>query len=193
MEHLQSLTLLNILFYGFNILWVVEFVVFNNRKQKGRFQENKSFYWLSLAIISTIGLTLLLNRNDIGRYVDQPFYAFSQILSLLLYCVGLFLRYASSYILGKNFTRHVRVDKTMILASTGPYRYLRHPLYVGLWFISLAFTLYVGNGISFLFGLVVLTTLLVIRMRFEERALTILHPEYQAWKNKRYRFIPFIF
>jgi protein-S-isoprenylcysteine O-methyltransferase Ste14 len=81
----------------------------------------------------------------------------------------------------------------MILASTGPYRYLRHPLYVGLWFISLAFTLYVGNGISFLFGLVVLTTLLVIRMRFEERALTILHPEYQAWKNKRYRFIPFIF
>jgi protein-S-isoprenylcysteine O-methyltransferase Ste14 len=193
MEHLQSLSFLNILFYGLNVFWVIEFFIFNNRQQRGRFQENKSFYWLSFAILLTIGLTLLLNRNDVGRYVEAPFYQVIQMIALGFYTVGLLLRYTSSMILGKHFTRHVRVDKNMILASTGPYRYLRHPLYVGLWLITLAFPLYVGNWISFLFGLVVLTSLLLVRMRFEERALTTLHPEYQSWKKKRYRLIPFIF
>jgi protein-S-isoprenylcysteine O-methyltransferase Ste14 len=193
MEHLQSLSFLNILFYGLNVFWVIEFFIFNNRQQRGRFQENKSFYWLSFAILLTIGLTLLLNRNDVGRYVEAPFYQVIQMIALGFYTVGLLLRYTSSMILGKHFTRHVRVDKNMILASTGPYRFLRHPLYVGLWLITLAFPLFVGNWISFLFGLIVLTSLLLVRMRFEERALTTLHPEYQSWKRKRYRFIPFIF
>ena len=193
MEHLQSLSFLNALFYLLNMFWLLEFVIFRNKSKRGEYKEFASYFILILIIISTILGTILLSRSHLGLLVENPIYLGFQLLGLLFMIIGLFLRYVGSYSLGRYFTRHVDVSSTMTLVSTGPYRKLRHPLYLGLFLITIAFPIYVGNFLA----LVIFSPLLFIamsyRMMIEEKALIAIHPSYKEWMKSRYRFIPFIY
>jgi protein-S-isoprenylcysteine O-methyltransferase Ste14 len=193
MEHLRLLTITNALFYIFNLLWILEFLIFRNRQKIGRFKENKSFWFLSLSILMVIVLTIYFSRMGWGIIKDHAFFVYVQILALLLYAFGLWLRYRGSQLLGHHFTRHVAVSSSINLVSTGPYRYLRHPLYLGLFIITIAFPIYVGNLYALFIGLPLLTFVFAWRMRIEEKALRLVHPSYASWAKSRYRFIPFIY
>jgi protein-S-isoprenylcysteine O-methyltransferase Ste14 len=193
MEHLQPLTFFNILFYVANFFWLFEFILFRNKNKKGRFQEKQSFLFLVGVIILTIGISIELNRRTIGLMVDTPYYFWMQILGLIFYGVGLYLRYRGSIILGLSFTRHVAVNAKLPLAEKGPYQKLRHPLYLGLFLLSIAFPLYIGNIIAFLIFSPLLFFSLRQRMIIEEKAMSRLHPDYEKWKQSRYRFIPLIY
>jgi protein-S-isoprenylcysteine O-methyltransferase Ste14 len=193
MEHLRLLSWPNILFYLANLLWVLEFVVFRNRQTKGRFKENRSFWFLTLTLVITIVLTIQLSRLDLGTTDESMIYPWFQTLGLVFYAIGLFLRYQGSVVLGQHFTRHVAVSQQMELRSHGPYRYLRHPLYLGLWLIALAFPLYVGNWLALLIVTPMTFIALLRRMAIEEAALLKLNPHYAEWRKTRYRIIPFIY
>jgi protein-S-isoprenylcysteine O-methyltransferase Ste14 len=193
MEHLRVLNLLNVIFYVANLLWILEFVFFRNKKRVGRFQEKKSFWFLIFAIAFVIISTIQLSANDLGKIVDREVYPWFQVFALGLYLIGLWLRYRGSKALGENFTRHVAVSTSINLVSTGPYRYLRHPLYLGLFLIALGFPIYVGNLLALVLGLPLLSIGFLWRMQVEELALTKIHPPYAQWLKKRYRFVPFIY
>ena len=193
MEHLRVLSLFNVLFYLANLLWILEFVFFRNKKRLGRFQEKKSFWFLIFAIAFVIISTIQLSANDLGKMNGSDIYPFFQILALGFYLIGLWLRYLGSKALGENFTRHVAVSMSMNLVSTGPYQYLRHPLYLGLFLITLAFPVFVGNWLALVIGLPLLLIGFSWRMKVEELALTKIHPQYAQWLKQRYRFIPFIY
>jgi protein-S-isoprenylcysteine O-methyltransferase Ste14 len=193
MEHLRILSLFNVLFYIANGLWVLEFIIFKNKKRVGRFQEKKSFWFLIFAITLVIVSTIQFSSNDLGKVSSLGLYPIFQVVALGFYGVGLWLRYQGSRILGENFTRHVAVSSSMTLVSNGPYRYLRHPLYLGLFLIALAFPIYVGNVFAIFVGLPLLVIGFSWRMNVEELALTKIHPQYAQWLKQRYRFIPFIY
>jgi protein-S-isoprenylcysteine O-methyltransferase Ste14 len=193
MDHLRVLTLLNVIFYVANLLWILEFVFFRNKKRMGRFQEKKSFWFLIFAISFVIISTIQLSANDWGTINTTDLYPLFQILALCLYLIGLSLRYRGSKALGENFTRHVAVSTSMNLVSTGPYQYLRHPLYLGLFLITLGFPIYVGNWLALVVGLPLLFIGFSWRMKVEELALTKIHPSYAQWLKQRYRFVPFIY
>jgi protein-S-isoprenylcysteine O-methyltransferase Ste14 len=193
MEHLRVFTLLNALFYVANLFWILEFVFFRNKKRMGRFQEKKSFWFLIFTILFVIISTIQLSANDLGKIVNRDVYPLFQLFALGLYLVGLWLRYRGSKALGENFTRHVAVSTSINLVSTGPYQYLRHPLYLGLFLIALAFPMYVGNLLALFVALPLLWIGFSWRMKVEELALTKIHPQYAAWLKQRYRFIPFIY
>jgi len=193
MEHLTILSLFNFLFYLANLLWILEFVFFRNKKRLGRFQEKKSFWFLIFAISFVIFSTIQLSANNLGKMNVSDIYPFFQILALGFYLIGLLLRYRGSKALGENFTRHVAVSTSMNLVSTGPYQYLRHPLYLGLFLITLAFPIFVGNWLALVMGLPLLLIGFSWRMKVEELALTKINPQYAEWLKQRYRFIPFIY
>lgn len=193
MEHLRFLTITNVLFYLANILWILEFFVFRNRQKIARFKENKSFWFLSLSILVVIVVTIYFSRMNWGMIKNESFYPIIQILALTFYGLGLWLRYKGSQLLGVHFTRHVAVSSSITLVSHGPYRYLRHPLYLGLCIITIAFPLYVGNLFALLISLPLLWIVFSWRMHIEEKALRLVHPHYADWAKVRYRFIPFIY
>jgi len=193
MEHLRILSLFNFLFYLANLLWILEFVFFRNKKRLGRFQEKKSFWFLIFAISFVIISTIQMSANNLGKMNVSDIYPFFQILALGFYLIGLWLRYRGSKALGENFTRHVAVSTSMNLVSTGPYQYLRHPLYLGLFLITLAFPIFVGNWLALVMGLPLLLIGFSWRMKVEELALTKINPQYAEWLKQRYRFIPFIY
>lgn len=193
MEHLQSLTGFNFFFYLANLLWVLEFVIFRSKSRRGHYQDRTSFYGLVLTIILTIVATIFFNREGWGNLSLTPVYPWFQVIAFAFYSVGLFLRYYASHLLGQQFTRHVHVDASMQLVSKGPYRYLRHPLYLGLFLLTIAFPLYAGNWLAFLVMTPLVFLGLLKRMLREEKALETHVTAYKEWKKHRYRFLPFVF
>ena len=89
-----------------------------------------------------------------------------------------------------NITPDVKVEG--FLVQSGPYRWIRHPMYASLILIGLAL---VANSFSWLrLGfLLFLVVDLVVKLRYEERLLTAHYPAYAAYAQQTKRLIPFIY
>ena len=78
------------------------------------------------------------------------------------------------------------------LVTSGPYRFIRHPIYT-------AFCVFVGAGIAAHgswaatgCGLLVFASA-GLRMYCEEKLVTARYPEYRAYAARSWRLIPFVF
>jgi len=87
-----------------------------------------------------------------------------------LYLFAVALRYRAFDHLGRHWAVHVDrgTDSSNQLVRTGPYRLIRHPLYVGACLECLAVPLLLNSFWSLLFAAVVFCPLEVLRARFEE-------------------------
>jgi protein-S-isoprenylcysteine O-methyltransferase Ste14 len=86
----------------------------------------------------------------------------------------------------------VHQDREHTVITTGIYRYVRHPWYIGLilWFFSIPLAL--GSLYSFI-PAGVLTILLLMRIFIEEKALRQELPGYEEYCQRvKYRLIPYI-
>ncbi|MBH0231632.1 methyltransferase family protein [Halobacillus yeomjeoni] len=185
------MTLYEILFLSVTALWVGEFLVFRNQNSReGGQLERKSYSIILVAVVATVVLTLGMREIDLWVVTS----AFVWWAGLLLYTIGVFLRYWGIIHLKDQFTRDVSVRKGDRLVSSGPYRKLRHPLYTGLFFIVIGFCLGVGSLLgALIFGFVTFNALLH-RIRIEEAMLVEGHGDmYVNWCKSRYRLIPFVY
>ena len=77
------------------------------------------------------------------------------------------------------------------LVTSGPYKFLRHPIYAAVLYFIWAGVLSHPLRINFFLG-VVATAGLVVRMLAEERLVTQRYPDYTAYSARTKRIIPFI-
>lgn len=103
---------------------------------------------------------------------------------------GLVLALASWRALGRSLTPFPAPAQGGRLVETGPYRFLRHPIYTGVVMVL------VGTGGAFRSGpgMVVGMSLLVFfaaKSRYEEGRLRLVYPGYESYQKRvRYRLIP---
>ena len=92
-------------------------------------------------------------------------------------------------ILGTNYHSILHLDKDQTLITSGPYRYFRHPIYVGLFGIFFSFWLQSANVLVLLLGTGGLSLLLYIRIPKEE-ALLLKHfgQGYRSYMKQTKRF-----
>ncbi|GAK09248.1 probable transmembrane protein [Geomicrobium sp. JCM 19038] len=136
-----------------------------------------------IVIVSTASFT----ANSFDFY-------FIQLLGVVLFGFGIFLRYWSIKSLGNAFTRGIDAKQDMILSSKGPYQLLRHPLYVGLGLIVLGFALFMQSPVAMMLSVSLFPIALWARIRKEESALELtLKGRYDQWKKKRWVVIPWIY
>ena len=191
MSVLFTLNIQNILFYTLTLIWVMEFIVFKNNHDSSSFGEKRSFYFILGSIVLTILVTGFWILLEMPYYNAPPMWV--HVVGLSVYALGLFIRFYAIYTLGKYFTRHVSVDETHHLIEHGPYKLFRHPAYVGLFLLGIVTPLYFGHGIGLVLGILLMGITLHKRMVLEEKALEKQNPAYTSWKQKRYRFIPYIY
>ena len=88
---------------------------------------------------------------------------------------------------------HAAADPTAGgVVSTGPYAFIRHPIYAAAIYLTWAAALDHASWLNA--GLAVLLTLgAFIRMSVEERLVAERYPEYQAYKARVKRIVPFIY
>jgi len=115
-------------------------------------------------------------------------------IGLVVFCLGLALRwYAISY-LGRFFTVNVAIVEDHRVIDSGPYRWLRHPSYTGWLVAIMGLGLCLGNWISLIVLLTATTLIILWRIAIEERVLRAgLGEAYAVYAAKTRRLIPFIY
>jgi protein-S-isoprenylcysteine O-methyltransferase Ste14 len=84
----------------------------------------------------------------------------------------------------------IQEDRGHTVCTTGPYKYVRHPMYVGVILIMLCFPLSLGSLYT-LIPAVIIVILFFIRTALEDKTLQEELPGYKEYAQKvRYRLIP---
>lgn len=90
------------------------------------------------------------------------------------------LRQVWCFLVGRRYT-HLR------FVTPGPYKLVRHPLYVG-WLAAFWFTPHMTG--AHLFFAVLTTAYILVAIQLEERDLTDAHPEYAAYRARTPMLVP---
>jgi len=86
----------------------------------------------------------------------------------------------------------VQTERGHRVVSTGPYAFIRHPMYASMLFYGLGVPLLLG-ALSGLIVAAALIVLIAIRAVFEERTLAAELPGYAAYAERvRYRLVPLV-
>jgi len=84
----------------------------------------------------------------------------------------------------------IQEERGHTVCTTGPYRYVRHPMYVGVILIMLCFPLSLGSYYGLIPAFIIIL-LFFFRTAFEDRILQEELPGYKEYAGKvRYRLIP---
>lgn len=114
-------------------------------------------------------------------------------IGVALYAIGGVIRIWPVFVLKNRFSGLVAIQPGHTLVTTGIYGIIRHPSYLGMILNAL------GWGLAFRSGVGVLLTVLIIipliaRIHAEERLLlSEFGDDYEAYRARTFRLIPFVY
>ncbi len=112
---------------------------------------------------------------------------------IVIFAAGGVLRLWPVFVLGRRFSGLVAIQSGHTLVTTGVYRLIRHPSYLGLLLTALGWALAFRSGVGLLL-LALLIPPLLRRIHAEERLLeTEFGDEYRAYARSTSRLLPRIY
>ena len=142
-------------------------------------------------------MILFIRLNKSGalsffRFSFQSLFSFV-IPGSVLTVLGLFGAIWARINLGRNWSGYVTYKEGQTLVTTGPYRYVRHPIYTSMILMFIGTILYYGSLIiSVIF--VILAINFILRTRKEEEIMIKLFGErYKEYMKRTKRLIPLIY
>jgi protein-S-isoprenylcysteine O-methyltransferase Ste14 len=115
-------------------------------------------------------------------------------LGIAVWLGGIFLRLYSIRILGRFFTFDVAIANGHRIVEQGPYRWLRHPSYLGSLLAMIGFGMTMTNWLAMLLPVCCLATAYAYRIPIEEQALMRgLGSDYSNYMRRTWRLIPFVY
>tara|TARA_B100000579_G_C22369109_1_gene637474 strand:+ start:68 stop:628 length:561 start_codon:yes stop_codon:yes gene_type:complete len=114
------------------------------------------------------------------KYIEFPINIFCIILGLTISILGLFIVIKACIDLKENLTPLPYPMNGSSLIKNNSYQYVRHPIYLGLLFISLGICI-LSISLIHLFLLISLAYILKIKALKEEERLKIKFPEYKKY------------
>jgi methyltransferase len=103
---------------------------------------------------------------------QQPAGAWA-IAGVVIFLLAKALKYWAIAALGVRWTFHVLVLRDEPLVTTGPYRWMRHPNYVGVAGELIGAALMAGSPVTGVIAFVAFGGMMLARIRVEERALNM--------------------
>lgn len=172
------------------------------------------FYWLLMALGSKknsnsrfkqyIGMRFLfvilffiLFRSFFGHnltiknyYLDDSFPLL--IFGFVIFILGLALAIWARIYLGRNWGAPMTLKKDPELITTGPYSYIRHPIYTGLLLAGIGSV--ISGGIFYFIFLIFATPYFIYSSTVEEKIMIKQFPkDYPKYRSKTKKLIPFIY
>ena len=156
-------------------------------------REDPAWFWILMASVGTpLGLGCL------AFMIHPPWVAFAQFdlsigwrwLGVAVGLAGLTLFAWMFRHLGLNITSTSMPRRNATLVTTGPYRWVRHPMYTAVLILVIATVLLTANAVVAMGGLGMFA-LLVARSRLEEaRLVEKFGDDYRAYQRRTGRIVP---
>jgi protein-S-isoprenylcysteine O-methyltransferase Ste14 len=170
------------------VAWAVSdaYVRWRNRASQ------KSLEWSFFGVIATIAAALILGFR--AEHVEATVITGGWgpvIVGAAVGIAGVGLRLWAMLVLGRFFTVTVTIQEDHRVVDSGPYRVLRHPSYTGLLVLFTGFGIGLDNWLSLLAMVALPLAGILLRIRAEERALSIaLGERYTSYAARTDRLIP---
>ncbi len=185
-----------ILFSAVVMLWVLSEAIGGGiipmlRRSGGntKKKDNGSVLLIRVLMYVSVLIAILFDLKNIAMLPNWFFYP-----GIFLMVIGIIVRQWAIFVLGRFFTVTVSVQENQKVIDHGPYRYIRHPSYLGLFLIVIG----IGLALHSWGGILVLIVMNGIafgyRMHIEENVLVSeLGDDYIQYMKRTKRLIPFIF
>lgn len=114
-----------------------------------------------------------------------------QVVALVLVVAGAALREWAVAVLGRFFSRTVKVEQGQRLITGGPYRWIRHPAYTGMLITDASIILGFGTWAGALLMLLLMLGAALYRIHIEEHAmLETFGDEYRSYMQRTALLFP---
>ncbi len=149
---------------------------------------------ITLLLLQLVPLAIVVtapygDRRAIGVLAES---ALVRYAGLGLFAFGFSGMHWAEAFLDKQFSVEVAIQPDHQLVTSGPYRYLRHPRYLGIVLFTAGIALIFRSWLALIL-VAVLTLVLVFRIRDEE---VMMHqafgPEWETYAGRTWRLIPFV-
>ena len=172
------------------VIWLTQ-PVFSLKETKEQKSSDKS----SVLLILFMSFISIAFPIIIWAYIDkeQNSYGFAFITGLCMIFIGLSYRAWAVYKLGKYFTPTVQIQKEHRLITSGPYKYVRHPSYMGAFLAITGGALSLQTIIGYLISCIAMGYAYKVRIRIEEKEMEAHFGNvYRVYKSHSKKLIPFM-
>jgi protein-S-isoprenylcysteine O-methyltransferase Ste14 len=182
-----------ILIVGSVALWFfVEAVLRGRFRSETRTAPEWSYFLLTFALLGGSAISTVAAAYNLAPLPGGVWWPV--IAGVALIWIGSALRVWSIVVLGRYFKLMVVVQENHQVIDRGPYRWLRHPSYLGGIMLMAGIGLAEGGWVSTMVMLFAGIAAFVVRLRFEERVLVeTLGEEYSAYIRRTARLLPGVY
>lgn len=185
-HEITLLTIDTLIWVAFVVYWGVSAIgVKKNIKGSGW---GRSFI---LRILAVVAIVLILQATPQWEFLGYHFSYGVQVLGVILSAAGIAFAIWARRHLGRDWSGTPSIKEGHELVTSGPYRFVRHPIYTGV--ILALFGSGLVNGIIWMVAFVIFTIVFVRRIFIEERYMMQLFPnQYPEYKKRTKALIPFV-
>lgn len=170
-------------------LWLSQPAFSSNDTKAHKKSDKKSI--LIILIMSSI--SVVSSVVEWAYFTDASSVRWLTVLGVLLMITGISIRIWAIKTLGKNFTATATITDNHQFISSGPYKFVRHPSYLGAFLAIVGCPVFLNATLATLIAFLSMTIAYIIRINVEEKMLTSYFCEsYERYKRETKMFIPFI-
>lgn len=176
------------------VVWLLIWALIGSWSKRAQRRESR-LSWMLHMLPLAIGAWLLA-ASHVNSALDAPIYprypAFCWI-GLVLTWGGLAFSVWARLYLGSNWSASVQIKQEHELVRTGPYRFVRHPIYTGM------LTAFLGSALALdqwrgLLALLIVLAGIVYKLRLEERWMVETFGDaYRDYRAHSSALLPFVY
>lgn len=142
-----------------------------------------------LSSLLAIGLGVVLSYRNVASFES----GLASWIGVAMTLLGFLIRLLALFVLGRFYTRTIRITQSHRLVMAGPYKYIRHPGYLGVLLILIGAGLAISNWISLVYVCLVMPPSLLYRIQAEEMMMMDHFGEdYRIYMRKTWPLIPYL-
>ncbi len=159
------------------------------------FRENKAkmgtmIFLFLVAQIWVIGSFIYIYDPSYFEWTRYPIPPWARWLGMIITVFGMILEFSTQIYLGRNYSTTLHISEEQTLVTSGPYRYVRHPMYTALIMVGIGLG-WLSTSWYFLLPFLATGIVIAFRIRREEEAMIEkFGNEYIQYAKETGRFFP---